>query len=927
MRYDIFNRRIFSLLGALFVIHVTEATKSTASIGVISHPDDEVLAKTLNERLYDIAFKRPQSHLNVISINATSSKDSLKKDNLEKIACAIAIFDLSFGDHHSFALSDVLNIPLFTLKPISGDSPYEFAYSVLPSYDTFARAIVDIIDFSIGSDRTPTEQLTIVAEEEFARVSMKIFSLAREMEKFEVDAIPQLKMNDEENFRHAMEVLPKAGANYVLVLSKPENLAKILEKAIHLGAINKKSRWFALDMDFKGNISKKCFKGLVGVKVNLTHQGREQERKKTPEIILALLNDTLHAIAEAFRKGESKIVKGNGSCFDAKKSSLESGREMLKNLNQVKFNGRTGLVRFDNKTKSRMVQRLDIVNVQVEEGEDEITRSVLKNVGHWDPSTRENVNNNKKNKPVQLNYLKAIDWTGEFWQELQCSVKTKKGKAKQLQGRKITVVTIEDSPFCQKKPNQTKPSERGHGYEGFSIDLLERIQNLTGFEYELKISKEGKMNSLITDLVNKKAHVAIGAITITATRELKVDFSKPFMDFKISLLMQKSTEEELNLFAFLLPFEIMVWLSTIAVVIGVTFLIYCLDYFSPNGYRATAIASGEGEGDEFNLFNSLWFAAGSILQQGADNTPKCASGRILAGAFWFFTMILISTYTANLAAYFTAKNAKTSINSLEDLANQNKIKYGVLNGGSLSTFFKDSQVETYQKMYGTMNKENTFVNSTKEGVARVRQGGFAYLTDEPYLNYYNQKSPCNTMMLKNLLEAKSYGIGLQRRSDLTNPFSVAILKLRESGEVKKLREKWWTHRSDCPDPKLPAAVTTMRISLDHMAGVFIVLAGGILVSIVFLVIERRCHNLRKEVKNSGSMMSVRDQMDQPTVSTAPVHFSRPFSMESKAMNNMDQHRKGDSRDGPGSRANDNLTIPNRNPRLPNVYAGAQESNL
>ena len=89
-------------------------------------------------------------------------------------------------------------------------------------------------------------------------------------------------------------------------------------------------------------------------------------------------------------------------------------------------------------------------------------------------------------------------------------------------------------------------------------------------------------------------------------------------------------------------------------------------------------------------------------------------------------------------------------------------------------------------MYRTMNKENTFVNSTKEGVARVRQGGFAYLTDEPYLDYYNQKSPCNTMMLKNLLEAKSYGIGLQRRSDLTNPFSVAILKVRVTYLVHKL---------------------------------------------------------------------------------------------------------------------------------------------
>ena len=45
-----------------------------------------------------------------------------------------------------------------------------------------------------------------------------------------------------------------------------------------------------------------------------------------------------------------------------------------------------------------------------------------------------------------------------------------------------------------------------------------------------------------------------------------MDFSKPFMDFKISMLMKESHDEELNLFAFLLPFEMNVWLSTIAVV-------------------------------------------------------------------------------------------------------------------------------------------------------------------------------------------------------------------------------------------------------------------------------------------------------------------------------------------------------------------------
>ena len=85
-----------------------------------------------------------------------------------------------------------------------------------------------------------------------------------------------------------------------------------------------------------------------------------------------------------------------------------------------------------------------------------------------------------------------------------------------------------------------------------------------------------------------------------------------------------------------------------------TFLLCGVDYFSPLGYRKTA--ENPGEGEEFNLMNSLWFATASTLQQGGDNTPKSPSGRILATAFWFFILIIISTYTANLAAFFTSKS-------------------------------------------------------------------------------------------------------------------------------------------------------------------------------------------------------------------------------------------------------------------------------
>ncbi|XP_078361238.1 glutamate receptor 2-like [Oculina patagonica] len=913
------------------------------AIGVVYHPKDESIAIMLNASADSINRTLTYSHrlsIDIISIKANSAKDLLIIENLRKMSCAIVIFDLSFGDHYSFAFAEVLSIPLLSFKPVVQDLANEYFYSALPSYETYARAIVDVLDFCIGKESTPREQVAILFEDKYSTIATKVYSIAREMEKFKVDAIPELEMNDKSKFQRALEVLPKVGANYVLVICEPENLATILEKSLQLGAMNKDSRWFTLNMDLNGNLSKKCFKGLVGLQVNLTHPDKakrmkkkyENERKQISEITYALVNDTLYAVKEAFEQPNvEKILKYKliKNCFEPGRRSTSSAKSLLNTLNEkVKFNGISGLVAFGNETKSRLVERLDITNVQEQEDQNGNRESVLVNVGHW------NANNEKTaNKPVQLNSLEdAIDWTGDYWEELQCLVNTKKNKKKPLEGRELKVVTIEDSPFCIKIANQTEGKPQ---FEGFSIDLLEAIKSKMGFTYTLTTSKDGKMgskdkygnwNGLIEYIVNKKAHVAIGAITISAARELDVDFSKPFMDFKVSLLMQKPKKEDVNLFVFLQPFERDVWLSTVAVVIGITLLIFCLDHFSPSGYRATAARSGEGDGDELNLFNSLWFAAGSILQQGADNTPRSASGRVLAGAFWFFTLILISTYTANLAAYFTAKNTKSTINSLEDLAKQKEIKYGVLNGGSLYTFFSQSEVETYQTMFHTMKTGNTFVNSTKEGVETVRKGGFAYLTDGPYLDYYNRRNPCNTMMLENLLEAKSYGIALQRNSELTNQFSVAILKLREEGIVDKLRKKWWEQRSECPDPKAEASSTPMSISLDHMTGVFIVLAGGIVVSVVFLLVERRCNNLRDEVIKSGSMTSVKEQMDQPTVMTQVNH--RPLSdhgFDTKTFNNIDNRRTMDVKDG--ARARDSLNVPRMQTRLPNVYAGAPESNL
>lgn len=52
--------------------------------------------------------------------------------------------------------------------------------------------------------------------------------------------------------------------------------------------------------------------------------------------------------------------------------------------------------------------------------------------------------------------------------------------------------------------------------------------------------------------------------------------------------------------------------------------------------------------------------------------------------------MMLNSYTANLAAFLTMSRMGTSIKGAEDLASQNKIKYGAVTGGSTMSFFRVS---------------------------------------------------------------------------------------------------------------------------------------------------------------------------------------------------------------------------------------------
>lgn len=62
--------------------------------------------------------------------------------------------------------------------------------------------------------------------------------------------------------------------------------------------------------------------------------------------------------------------------------------------------------------------------------------------------------------------------------------------------------------------------------------------------------------------------------------------------------------------------------------------------------------------------------------------------RLISCVWAFFTLILISSYTANLAAFLTVQRMQNPIENAEDLSKQTEIKYGSVRSGSTENFFK-----------------------------------------------------------------------------------------------------------------------------------------------------------------------------------------------------------------------------------------------
>uniref|UniRef100_A0A8C1ZC56 Glutamate receptor n=1 Tax=Cyprinus carpio TaxID=7962 RepID=A0A8C1ZC56_CYPCA len=555
------------------------------------------------------------------------------------------------------------------------------------------------------------------------------------------------------------------------------------------------------------------------------------EEKEYPGYTSALTYDAVQVMTEAFRYLHKQRIDisrraNNGDCLANPAVPWAQGVEIERALKQVRVDGLTGNIQFDQYGKR--------VNYTV------------------------NVMELKSNGPVKIGY----------WNEVDKMVVTKSdlfpNDTMGLENKTVIVTTILEAPYVMLKKNADLfvDNER---YEGYCVDLAAEIAKHCGFKYQLKIVGDGKYgardaetkiwNGMVGELVYGKADIAVAPLTITLVREEVIDFSKPFMSLGISIMIKKPQKSKPGVFSFLDPLAYEIWMCIVFAYIGVSVVLFLVSRFSPYEWHTEEYEDGQIQTNEstneFGIFNSLWFSLGAFMRQGCDISPRSLSGRIVGGVWWFFTLIIISSYTANLAAFLTVERMVSPIESAEDLAKQSEIAYGTLDSGSTKEFFRRSKIALFDKMWTYMKsaEPSVFVKTTAEGVMRVRKskGKYAYLLESTMNEYIEQRKPCDTMKVGGNLDSKGYGIATPKGSSLRNAVNLAVLKLNEQGLLDKLKNKWWYDKGECGSGGGDSKEKTSALSLSNVAGVFYILVGGLGLAMLVALVEF-CYKSRAEAK-------------------------------------------------------------------------------
>ncbi len=326
----------------------------------------------------------------------------------------------------------------------------------------------------------------------------------------------------------------------------------------------------------------------------------------------------------------------------------------------------------------------------------------------------------------------------------------------------IKVGIVVAPPFVTRVPG---------GYGGMAIDLWQDIAEKLGISYQYEHLPT--LKALLTAVAAGQVDLAVMDITITKDRLQTMDFTQPWFDTGLRVMIDQN--RHVGFWGIVdklwVSGHIAVYLWMLAIVLVATVILTAIDrHFDEEFPREW----NKGLADSF-------YHVMSIATSGKSPSHKQmfgVFGRVMAGVWMVCGIGVIAYVTSSVTSVMTAATIANQINSTADLPGKT---VGVVEGGVGESYGLDAALSL--QVYPTLSM--AVKGLLKNQVAAI-------IDDAPILEFYDNNHPeLPITEVGAIFRPSKYGFAAPRGSPLVRPISVAIVEEEEDGFLERLHGKYF----------------------------------------------------------------------------------------------------------------------------------------
>ncbi|XP_044431847.1 glutamate receptor 2.8 [Triticum aestivum] len=364
---------------------------------------------------------------------------------------------------------------------------------------------------------------------------------------------------------------------------------------------------------------------------------------------------------------------------------------------------------------------------------------------------------------------------------------------------------------------------------GYSIDIFEAAmkQLRRPPRYEFYVF-HGSYDALVGNVSSGVYDAAVGDVSITPDRAADTDFTMPYTQSGVFMLVLAEDEPETVEWKFVKPLSSALWFTTVGFFFYTGFVVWMIERSRNQEYQ----------GSNLRQFSTASYFAFSTLTFSHAQTIRSPLSKIVVVVWCFVVLIVVQSYTASLSAILTAKSRRPSVTDL----NQLQLRNGSV-GHQEGSFLRSILIKNY---YFDKDRLQSYIK--KEDYAdALRNGSVSAIVDElPFLTSFfsDPRNKEDFRMVNLMYMTPGFGFAFCLGSPLVHDLSTAILNITGGDEGLRIQRKWLgadPQSSSVGDGSSDPDST--QISLPSVAGAFVI--TGVISTLMLLVsIGRLVHASR-----------------------------------------------------------------------------------